>query len=337
MALSSEILGLGAYVPKNIVTNQDLTKFFDTSDEWIQQRTGIKQRHWVEEDQSTASIALEAAQAALENAKVKKEDLDMIILATLSAEHEFPGTACFLQGILGVPGIPALDVRQQCCGFIYGMSIADQFIKTGSKKKILVVGSEVHSKGLDKSPNGREVTVLFGDGAGAVVMGPTTVSDPKKDSYLITTHLHADGTYAKELWVPSPGLAQPGGRITKDHIDRGDIYPKMNGKVVFLHAVKRMPEAVMEALNASQYKLEDVDLFIFHQANLRINEGVAKQLGISEGKVFNTIDRFGNTTAATIPLGLSEAVKSGKLKKGMLVMSAAFGSGFTWASALYRW
>jgi 3-oxoacyl-[acyl-carrier-protein] synthase III len=334
--ISSRILGVGTYVPPQVLTNNDLSKIMDTSDEWIQQRTGIKQRHWVNQDEptGTSDLALIAAERAIENSKIKKEDLDMIILGTLSPDHEFPGTACFLQAKLGVPGIPAIDIRQQCTSFIYGLSIADQFIKTGFKKNILVVGTEVHSKGLDKSTRGREVSVLFGDGAGAMVVAPAEKDNPSK---ILSTHLYADGTYAKELWLPNGGCAKPGDRITAEMLETNLHYPVMNGKTVFVHAVKRMPEAVMEALNANEMKVEDIDLFIFHQANMRINEMVAKQLNIPAEKVFNTIDRFGNTTAATIPIGFEEAIKAGKLKRGMKVMTAAFGSGFTWASGVIVW
>jgi len=332
----SKILATGMYVPPKVVKNDDLKAFMETSDEWIRQRTGIEQRHWVDGNVSTSDLACEASKIALKNAGVDKSELDMVILATLSPDHEFPGTACFLQKKLGVPGIPALDVRQQCTGFIYAMSIADQFIRTGTYRKILVAGAEVHSKGLEKNTNGRDVSVLFGDGAGAIVMAATEVKDPKTDSYLLSTHLHADGTYAEELWTPAPGSGFAGDRVTQEMIDERLIYPRMNGKTVFMHAVKRMPEAVMEALSANQLKPEDIDLFVFHQANLRINDMVAKQFGIPSEKVFNTIQKYANTTAATIPIGLDEAVRTGKLKKGMLVASAAFGSGFTWGSAVYR-
>jgi 3-oxoacyl-[acyl-carrier-protein] synthase-3 len=334
---NSAILGVGGYVPPKVWTNQDLTKLMDTSDEWIQQRTGIKQRHWVDIDANTCTsdLALEACKLALDRAGVKKEEIDLLILATLSPDHDFPGTACFLQAKLGVPGIPALDVRQQCTGFIYGMAIADQFIKTGMYNRVLLVGAEVHSKGVDKTTRGRDVAVLFGDGAGAVVIGPAKSGDAAA-SRIIATKLHADGTFAKELWLEAPGMAKPGDRLTAETLT-GAEYPQMNGKVVFTHAVRRMPEVLLELLKEQDVKLEDVDLFLFHQANQRINEMVAKQLGIPESKVFNTIENFGNTTAATIPLGMSEAVKAGKLKPGMLVASAAFGSGFTWAAALYRW
>lgn len=337
--LRTKILGVSSYLPPNIWTNHDLTKLMDTSDEWILQRTGIQQRHWVDQDAevTTSDLALVAAERALASANVKKEEIEMIILATVSPDHEFPGTACFLQAKLGLPGVPALDVRQQCSGFIYGLSIADQFIRNGVYRKILLVGAEIHSKGMDKTTQGREVAVLFGDGAGAAVLGAVEVTDQRHTPHILSTHLHADGSFAKELWIKAPGMVFPRERVTPDMYQSGDIYPKMNGKTVFMHACKRMPETILEALEANHLKIDDVDLFVFHQANLRINEMVAKQLGIPAEKVFNTIQRFGNTTAATIPIGLDEAVKAGKLKPGMLVASAAFGSGFTWGSALIRW
>jgi 3-oxoacyl-[acyl-carrier-protein] synthase-3 len=336
---SSRILGTGSYVPPRVWKNDDLRSLMDTSDEWIEKRTGIKERRWVEQDSDTSSsdLAVEAAQRALLDAKVDKSEIGMIILATLSPDHDFPGTACFFQAKMGMEGIPALDVRQQCTGFLYGLSIADQFIKTGMYKKILVIGTEVHSKGLLKSTEGRDVTVLFGDGAGAVVVGATDAAQDLKAPRILSTHLHADGRFARELWVEYPGMVKPGDRVNHDESTRYKFYPQMNGKNVFVHAVKRMPEVLNEALSANELKVEDVDLFVFHQANLRINEMVAKQMGIPEEKVFNTIHRFGNTTAATIPLGMDEAVKAGRIKPGMLIGTAAFGSGFTWASALIRW
>ena len=335
----SRILGVGSYLPPKIWKNEDLRALMDTSDEWIQQRTGIKQRHWVDENSktSTSDLAFEAAKNALEDAKVDKSEIEMVILATLSPDHEFPGTACFLQAKLELPGVPSLDVRQQCTGFLHGLSIADQFIKTGMYKKILLVGAEVHSKGLNKTTEGRDVAVLFGDGAGAVVLGIAEGPKHAGASHILSTHLHADGRFAKELWVEYPGIAKEGPRQKIGPDEEFKLYPQMNGKTVFLHAVKKMPEVLNEALKANELALADIDLFVFHQANLRINEMVAKVMGIPEEKIFNTIDRFGNTTAATIPIGLNEAVKAGKLKPGMLVGTAAFGSGFTWASALIRW
>ncbi len=335
--IKSRILGVGSYVPPRVYTNDDIAAMMDTSDEWIRQRTGIEQRHWVEGAMNTSDLALAASERALESAKVSKGEIDCIIAATLTPDHDFPGLGCFLQAKLGVPGIPAIDVREQCSGFLYGLSIADQYVRTGTYKRVLVVGAEVHSKGLDRSPAGRDVSVLFGDGAGAVIVGACEGTPKESDSQIYSTHIHADGSYAKELWVAAPGSAFGKDRIDHELIDSREHFPKMNGKAVFLHAAKRMPEAVMEALEKNGKKIEEVDLFIFHQANLRINEMVGKQLGIPSEKIFNTIQKFANTTAATIPIGLDEAVKAGRLKKGMLVASAAFGSGFTWASALYRW
>ena len=319
------------------MTNEDLTRLMDTSDEWIVQRTGIRERRWVEGVTSTSDLALEAARRALESAGRAPEDLDMIFLATLSPDHFFPGSAVFLQTKLGLAGIPAIDVRQQCTGFIYALSMADQYIRTGSAQRILIVGAEVHSKGLDKSTRGRDVTVLFGDGAGAVVLEATEVNEPDRESHLLSTHLYSDGAFAEELWVPAVSTAYDEEIVDQRMLDRGDQYPKMNGRQVFVNAVKRMPEAVGVALEQHGYQAEDVDLFVFHQANLRINEAVAQRLGVPEEKVFNTIEKYGNTTAATIPIGLDEAVKAGRLESGMLVASAAFGSGFTWGSALLRW
>jgi 3-oxoacyl-[acyl-carrier-protein] synthase III len=334
--IRSRILGLGTYVPPRVWTNNDLSQLMDTSDEWIQQRTGIKQRHWVDQDSDTAAsdLALEASLRAFESSGVKKEEIDCIILGTLSPDVEFPGTACFLQAKLGLPGVPAIDIRQQCTGFLYALSIADSFIKSGQYKKILVVGTEVHSKGLDKTTRGRDVAVLFGDGAGAAIVGRSPDGDTAQ---ILSSHLHADGKYAKELWLRVAGMAHPGDRLTAAELETGDQYPRMNGKTVYVHAVKKMAEVLNEALTVNGFKLSDIDLLVPHQANLRINEAVVQQLKFPPEKVFNTIERFGNTTAATIPIGLDEAVKAGKLKPGMLVALVAFGSGFTWGATLIRW
>lgn len=330
----TKILGVGSFVPPRILKNEDLASLMDTSDEWIQQRTGIKQRHWIDGAVATSDLALEASKRALDSAGVRKEEIDMILFATLSPDHDFPGSACFLQAKLGLSGCPAIDVRQQCSGFLYGLSMSDQFIKGGMARKVLLVGAEIHSRGLDKTTRGRDVAVLFGDGAGAVILG---ASEDSSGPRILSTHLHADGAFARELWVEAPTQAGAGDRITQELLEVGAHYPRMNGKTVFMHAVRRMPEAIHEALAFNRLKMEDIDLFLFHQANLRINEMVAKQLGIPEEKVFNTIDRFGNTTAATLPLGMDEAVKAGKLKPGMTVAMAAFGSGFTWASAVFKY
>ncbi len=329
-------------MPPLVVTNDDLAEIIDTSDEWIRTRSGIEERHWVEGDTSTADLAHEASTRALQASGVAPEDLDMIIVATLSPDHEFPGSACFLQEKMDLGGIPAMDVRQQCSGYLYGLATADMYIRGGMADTILLVGAEIHSKGMDVSDAGRDIAVLFGDGAGAAVLQATEVTDTTTDSHIMSTHLHADGSYARELWVEAPSMTYSPDRWAGDladpsWADRRAHYPQMNGKAVFKHAVTRMPEVTMEALDANGYTVDDVDLFVFHQANLRINELAAKALGAEEDKVFNTIQRFGNTTAATIPIGLAEALEAGRLEPGMLVASAAFGSGFTWASSLFRW
>jgi len=329
-------MGVGYYVPPRVVTNDDLVKLYgiDTSDEWIQQRTGIQQRHYVDPGVTNADLAVEASKKALDAAGVKKEEIDFILYATLSPDHEFPGTSCFFQAKFGIPGVPAMDIRNQCTGFLYLLSMANALVRTGQYKRILVIGSEVHSRGLDLSTQGRDVAVLFGDAAGAAVVGPCAPGD---QSEILSVHLHADGEHAKDLWLEAPGCAFHPFRLPKDALETRSIYPQMNGKTVFLNAVRRMPEVVLEALKHHNLKMSEVDLVVPHQANLRINEAVAKFLSVPEEKFFNTIQRFGNTTAATIPIGLSEAAAQGKLKKGMLVAMPAFGSGFTWGAALVRW
>jgi 3-oxoacyl-[acyl-carrier-protein] synthase-3 len=324
------------YVPPKVVTNFDLEKMMDTSDEWIQKRTGIVERHWVDAATSTSDLAEKAALKAIEKAGIHKESIDMIIFATLSPDHDFPGSGCFLQAKLGLGNIPCFDIRQQCSGFLYGMSLADSFIRNGQYKTILLVGAEVHSKGLDKTSKGRDVSVLFGDGAGAAILTRTEVKS-KNDSQIFSTHLFADGSHAKELWVAAPGSGfNNDARFSQSMLDEGLHFPYMNGKNVFQHAVKRMAECLILGLKQNNFSIDDIDLFLFHQANLRINQFLAQELKIPEEKIFNTIQKYGNTTAATIPIGMDDAQTAGKLKPGMLVASAAFGSGFTWASAVYR-
>lgn len=339
--LRSRISGLGMCVPPWVVSNDELTQWMDTSDEWITQRTGIRQRHWATQDTSTSTsgLAVDACRDALAQAGIAATDVGLIVFATLSPDAVFPGSACFLQGKLGVPGIPALDIRQQCTGFVYGLSIADLYVRAGLHKHVLLVGSEIQSKALDKSTRGRDMTVLFGDGAGAVVVSATQVEDVSarsKESFLLSHHLHADGSFAEDLLFRSPGTSN---RIWNppELVPEREAYPQMNGRLVFQHAVKRMPEVTLEALDANGLAVHDVDLFVNHQANKRINDKFAESLGVPPEKVFDTIDLYGNTTAATIPIGLAEAVKAGKLKPGMLVACAAFGSGFTWGASLLRW
>ncbi|POB14719.1 3-oxoacyl-ACP synthase III family protein [Halobacteriovorax sp. DA5] len=335
--LASKIIGVGSYVPPQVFKNSDIEEMMNTSNEWIVQRTGIEQRHWVDAKTSTSDLALKASEEAIANAGIKKEDIDMIILATLSPDFDFPGTGCFLQDKLGLSEIPAIDIRQQCSGFLYAMTVADKFIVSGSNKNILVVGAEVHSKGLDQTPDGRNVSVLFGDGAGAIVMSATEVNDKKTEPCFIDASLHSEGKYAKELWLPAAGTGfDSTERLSQEMFDEKLHYPQMNGKTVFVHAVKRMTEALSKLMAKNGVTVDDVDVFLFHQANLRINSKVAEVMGIPEEKVFNTIQKYGNTTAATIPLGMHDAMKEGVLKPGMLVASAAFGAGFTWAASLYR-
>ncbi len=333
----SYISGVGAYVPERSLTNFDLEESLDTSDEWIQQRTGIVKRHWVEGSVATSDLALKASEEALTSAGLKKEDIDCIIFATLSPDHDFPGSGCFLQAKLGLEGIPAFDIRQQCTGYLYGLSMADSFIKSGVYKNVLLVGAEVHSKGLDRTPEGRNVAVLFGDGAGATILSRKEAG-ADTESHIIAYDLHADGQHAKELWVAAPGTGNgPDHRLSPAMLEEKLHYPFMNGRQVFMHAVKRMAESLTNTLKKNNVTVDDVDLFLFHQANLRINDKVGEMMGIPAEKVFNTIQDYGNTTAATIPLGMRDAVKAGKLEKGMLVGMAAFGSGFTWGSGLMRY
>lgn len=327
----AEILGLGQYLPERVVTNDDLAKMFDTSDEWIRQRTGIAQRRYVEDGTGPADLAAIAARKAVEAAGLKLSDIEFIVFATINPDYFFPGSACVLQEKLDLPGIGALDVRNQCSGFIYSFAVADAFIRMGMYNRVLVVGSEVHSSGLEFADRGRDVTVLFGDGAGAVVLGATE----EDGRGVLSTHLHADGRFAQDLWIEIPA-ARYTPRVTPELLEAGRHYPKMNGKKVFKMAVERLPEVIGEALQANGMTIDDVDLFIPHQANLRINELVARQLKLPPEKMYNNIQRYGNTTAASIPIALNEALQEGKAKKGDVVLLAAFGSGFTWASCLLR-
>ncbi|MFZ0388811.1 MAG: beta-ketoacyl-ACP synthase III [Calditrichia bacterium] len=324
--------GVGHFLPERIVTNKDLQQWMDTTDEWIIERTGIKERRWVEPGETVSGLAFKASEMALEKAQIPAEDLDLIIFATMQSDYEFPGAGCFLQEKLGIPGVPSLDIRNQCTGFIYGLSVADQFIRTGMYKTILLVGAEIQSTSLDLTTRGRDMAVLFGDGAGAAVL----VGREDDHRGVLTTHLHADGRFAKKLWAEWPAVTHHP-RITPEMLETDRIYPKMEGRYVFKHAVTRFPEVINEALNAAGERIENVDLVVPHQANLRITEAVASRLGIEMDKVYSNIQKYGNTTAATIPIALSEAEAEGRIKEGDLLALAAFGSGFTWASALVRW
>ncbi len=325
------IAGTGMYVPPRVVTNDELAKLMDTSDEWIIQRTGIRTRHHVDPGTGPAELAKEASLRALRAAGLEPRDLDAIVLASLSPQHEFPGTSAFLQGLLGISEIPAMDLRCQCTGFLYALQVGRLFVESGQYQRVLVVGTEVHSTGIEFSTRGRDVTVIFGDGAGAVVLEPAT-----GERGVLSVHLHTQGEFARKLWVEAPGsVFQP--RISQALIDEGRHYPQMDGRFVFKHAVTRMPEVMQEALDQNQLKLEEVDLFLFHQANLRINEFVAEQAGIPPEKVYNNIETYGNCSAAAIPMCLDECVRQGRVPEGALVLMCGFGSGFTWGASLVRW
>ncbi len=335
--LAAHIAGLGGYVPPRAVHNKELEKILDTTDEWIQQRTGIVTRHWAAPDVGTSDLALEAAQRAIVDAGIALTEIDMIIMASSTPDHDIPGGGCFLQAKLGLPGVPYFEVKQACSGFVYGLSLADQFIKTGHKKCILLVGVEIQSKLLDMTPRGRAVSVIFADGAGAAIIKATEVKDKAKDSYIHSTVLHADGSFAKELWIPAPGTALGAARIIPKMEEDGLVYLHMNARHVFSHAVTKMPEVMKEACALANTGLEQIDLFFFHQANLRISDHVSESLGLKPERMHNTIQKYGNTTAATIPLGMWDALKEGKLKRGQLIGISAFGAGFTWAAAVFRY
>jgi 3-oxoacyl-[acyl-carrier-protein] synthase-3 len=331
----AKIIGTGMCVPDRVVTNDDLAKLMDTSDEWIRQRTGIEERRYIEPGQQPADLAYEASKRALETAQLGPDDVDCIVLATLSAQADFPGTAFFLHEQLGVSETPCFDVRAQCSGFLYGLSVANGFIRSGMYRRVLVVGCEVHSTGIDLSDEGRDVAVIFGDGSGAVLLEAT--EDESDRAGLLEIRLHAEGKYAKKLWLEAPGSGFTPHRIDHRMIDERRHFPHMEGRFVFKHAVTRMPEVLREALSAASLKLEDVDLFLFHQANLRINEFVAEQMGIPPERCSNNIQRYGNCSAASIPILLDEAARTGRLKPGHVVSMTSFGSGFSWASAVLRW
>jgi 3-oxoacyl-[acyl-carrier-protein] synthase-3 len=333
MVVRSTIKGVGSYVPSRVVTNDDLAKLMTTSDEWIFQRSGIKERRYIEEDGiGAADLAVPACERALAHAGLEKKDVDAIIFATLSPDYTFPGSGCLLGDKLGLPGVPALDIRNQCSGFIYGLSVADAWIKTGMYENVLLVGAEVHSTGLDFTDRGRDVAVLFGDGAGAAVIGK---SDDESRGVL-SVALHADGSAAKDLWLEAPASKHIP-RLTKEMIDEGRHFPKMRGKQVFRWATEKMPEVAHEVLGKAGLSIKDVDLFVPHQANMRINQLVGWRLEIDEEKVVHNIEKYGNTTAATIPMALDVAIQDGRLTPGTTVLLAAFGAGFTWAGAVLRY
>ena len=332
----SKIAGLGFYVPSNVVTNDDLSKIIDTNDEWIQERTGIQERrHIIRGEDTTTSMGVKAAEIAIERSGVAKEDIDFVVFATLSPDYYFPGPGVLVQRDLGLRTVGALDVRNQCSGFIYALSVADQYIKTGMYKNVLVIGSEVHSTGLDMTSRGRGVSVIFGDGAGAAVL--SREEDLTKG--ILSTHLHSEGQHAEELIVKAPGM---GGRWVTDILADNDpddesYFPYMNGQFVFKNAVVRFSEVINEGLQANNLQVSDIDMLIPHQANLRISQFIQKKFGLTDDQVYNNIQKYGNTTAASIPIALTEAWEKGKIKSGDTVVLAAFGSGFTWGSAIIKW
>ena len=346
----SRIAGIGKYIPENVVTNNDLTKYMETSDEWIQERTGIKERHYAHRtNETTTTMAVEAATIAIERAGITPQDIDFIIFATLSPDYYFPGCGVLVQRAMKMKEIGALDIRNQCSGFVYALSVADQFIKTGMYKNILVIGSEKHSFGLDFSTRGRNISVIFGDGAGAVVLQPTT----KEGQGILSTHLHSDGESAEMLAMYNPGThanhwtekkladfddAEAGEMfMSKAMIDNAQNFPYMDGPAVFKKAIIKFPEVILESLSANGLTVADLNMLIPHQANLRIAQFVQQKLQLKDEQVHNNIQHYGNTTAASVPIALCEAWEQGKIKDGDLVCLAAFGSGFTWASALIRW
>jgi len=347
--IRSKIAGIGMYVPSHVVTNNDLTKLMDTTDEWIQERTGIQERRYAHRtEETTTTMGVEAAKIAIERAGITVQDIDFIVFATLSPDYYFPGCGVLLQRAMKMKQVGALDVRNQCSGFVYALSVADQFIKSGMYKNILVVGAEKHSFGLDLTTRGRNISVIFGDGAGAVVLQPT--EDPNRG--ILSTHLHSDGADAEILAMYNPGthanhwkenLASFNEADMADMfmshamIDNAELFPNMDGPTVFKTAVVKFPEVIMESLAANNYQPSDLTLLIPHQANLRIAQFVQQRLKLRDDQVYNNIQKYGNTTAASVPIALCEAWEQGKIKEGDLVCLAAFGSGFTWASALLKW
>jgi 3-oxoacyl-[acyl-carrier-protein] synthase-3 len=332
---NSKIIGLGKYVPDNVVTNDDLSKIMDTNDEWIQERTGIQERRWIPEgsEDTSAVMGAKAARIAIERASLTKDDIDFIVFATLSPDYYFPGCGVQIQDMLDMRTVGALDVRNQCSGFVYALSVADQFIKTGMYKNVLVIGSEYHSNGLDKTTRGRGVTVIFGDGAGACVLS----REEDNSKGILSTHLHSEGKYADKLIVKSPSIAHWVPEILESEEEDISYFPYMDGTFVFKHAVVRFSEVIMEGLTQNKLTNEDIDMFIPHQANLRIAQFIQKKFRLRDDQVFNNIMKYGNTTAASIIIALTEAWEEGKIKEGDNVVLAAFGSGFTWASAIIKW
>lgn len=342
--LCSVVRSVAHYVPERIVTNEDMSAFMETSDSWIAERTGIRQRRFAAPDEPSSALGIKAAHLALERAELRVTDIDLIVAATLSPDFYFPGVGTLIQSKMGMPTIPALDIRAQCSGLVYGLSTVDAFIRSGQAKRVLLVCTEVQSSILDLTTRGREMAVLFGDGAGALVIeaapckntatGKLTVASGQRG--IIDSLLGSDGSGAELLCLKAPGTATSK-FIKPSDLEEGAQYPKMEGRTVFKHAITRMTETVVALLDRHGLKPADLDLLIPHQANARISEMVREKLELPEDKVFNNIARYGNTTAATIPICLSEAEAQGKLKKGQLIVTVAFGAGFTWGANLVRW
>ena len=333
---NSNIIGMGMYVPENVVTNNDLSAMMNTSNEWIVERTGIEERRHIKkgDGNTTATMGAKAAKIAFERADINKNDIDLILFATLSPDYYFPGSGVIVQQLLEIPTCPAMDIRNQCSGFIYALSTADQFIKTGMYKNILIIGSENHSGGLDMTTRGRGVSVIFGDGAGAVLLSRSEDADKG----ILSTHLHSEGKFAEELALIGPSTNRWVPEILEAD-DPNDIsyYPNMNGQLVFKNAVVRFSEVIMEGLQQNKMTQDQIDMLIPHQANLRISQFIQRKFGLNDDQVYNNIMRYGNTTAGSIPIALTEAWEEGKIKSGDLLVLAAFGSGFTWGSAFIRW
>jgi len=326
------ISGTGFYLPPRIVTNDELSSYMDTTDEWIQERTGIKERRYVEKGVGPSDLAIPATVQALKAAGLTVSDIDFIIFATSTPDFYAPGSGCVLQEKMGFNEIGALDIRVQCSGFIYGLSIAEQYIRTGNFKNILLIGAEVQSTAMNLTDEGRDTAIIFGDGSGAAIISAT-----EENKGILSTHMHSEGKYLKELWLEAPASNAGHPRINREVLDEGKQYLKMNGKEVFRHAITRFPEVINEALEANNLTSENINLLIPHQANLRITQMVQKRLGLSNDQVFSNIHKYGNTTAATIPIALAEAFNEGRIKEGDILVLAAFGAGFTWASAIMKW
>ena len=330
--INAYIAGTGYYVPPKIVTNEELSQYMDTTDEWIQERTGIKERRFATKGIGPSDLAIPATEQALASANLSVQDIDFMIFATSTPDYYIPGSGCLLQEKMGFNEIGALDIRVQCSGFIYGLSIAEQYIKAGTFNNILLVGAEVQTTAMELNNNGRDVSVIFGDGAGAVIISRTD-----KDKGILSTHMHSEGKYLKELWMEAPASNAGRPRISHEDLNQGKQYLKMNGREVFRHAIVRFIEVIHECLEKNNLELSDIDMLIPHQANSRITQMVQKKLGLNDNQVYSNIHKYGNTTAASIPIALSEAINEDKISKGDYVVLAAFGSGFTWASSIIKW